>query len=115
MVSSVLECARQAAEAVSKLRQPDLTSLWQRFLDAEPELPVGDFPAWLLLQEPGLALQLANDLPAGETDASQGYRCVHRWTQARRAKNTSEELAVRKALQASHPALFEVLKQTVRK
>jgi hypothetical protein len=116
----------EAAEALSKLRQPDLTALWQTFLDSEPELPTPrqaaeplltatDFPAWLLLHEPGLALQFAEDLPVGNTPAEEHYRCVHRWIHARRANRPAEEVALRKVLQAGHPVLFEMLKQSVRK
>jgi hypothetical protein len=132
----------EASRAVGKLRQPELTTLWQRFLDEESDqddsdgaartapaaastagsgagpaaastsLTESDFPAWLLLQEPGLALPLAEDLATG-APAEESYRCVHRWIHARRAKKPTEELALRKALQATHPALFRVLKQSV--
>ncbi len=127
----------EASQAVSRLRQPELTALWQRFLDEEPDFPgepgissksdaltrpgafadsavlaESDFPAWLLLIEPGLALQLADDLATG-TAAEESYRGVHRWIHARRARKQSEELALRKSLQASHPALFAVLKRSV--
>lgn len=113
--------AAETSQAVSKLRQPELTTLWQRFLDDEPDaaqttgecaLTEVDFPAWLLLSEPGLALQLAEELATG-TPAEEPYRCVHRWIHARRARQQSEELALRKSLQASHPALFRVLKRSV--
>ena len=133
----------EASQAVGKLRQPELTALWQRFLDEESEdaegatraapaarpaagsvapaagpaaaptaLTESDFPAWLLLREPGLALPLAEDLATG-TPADESYRCVHRWIHARRARKADEELALRKTLQAAHPALFRVLKQSV--
>jgi hypothetical protein len=111
----------ETSQAVSKLRQPELTTLWQRFLDDEPDaaqatgesaLTEVDFPAWLLLSEPGLALQLAEELATG-TPAEEPYRCIHRWIHARRARQQSEELALRKSLQASHPALFRVLKRSV--
>jgi len=110
----------ETSQAVSKLRQPELTTLWQRFLDDEPDAQTAgesalteiDFPAWLLLSEPGLALQLAEELATG-TPAEEPYRCVHRWILARRARQQSEELALRKSLQASHPALFRVLKRSV--
>jgi hypothetical protein len=110
----------ETSQAVSKLRQPELTTLWQRFLDDEPDAQTAgvsaltevDFPAWLLLSEPGLALQLAEELASG-TSAEEPYRCVHRWILARRARQQSEELALRKSLQASHPALFRVLKRSV--
>ena len=124
---------------MGKLRQPELTTLWQRFLDDEPDpsspesppraagptagptagqnvgsttLTESDFPAWLLLNEPGLALPLAEDLATG-TSSEESYRCVHRWIHARRARKADEELALRKTLQAAHPALFRVLKQSV--
>jgi hypothetical protein len=110
----------ETLQAVSRLRQPELTTLWQRFLDDEPDIQTAgesaltevDFPAWLLLSEPGLALQLAEELATG-TPAEEPYRCVHRWIHARRARQQSEELALRKSLQASHPALFRVLKRSV--
>jgi hypothetical protein len=75
-------------------------------------LTESDFPAWLLLNEPGLALPLAEDLATG-TPAEESYRCVHRWIHARRARKQVDELALRKNLQAIHPALFRVLKQSV--
>ncbi|HEY0341077.1 MAG TPA: hypothetical protein VGC34_09750 [Steroidobacteraceae bacterium] len=119
----------EASAAVSKLRQAELTTLWQKFMDDEADAQTGsvtattgvtaatalteaDFPAWLLLNEPGLALQLAADLATG-TPADESYRCVHRWILARRARSQNDELALRKALQALHPALFRVLKRSL--
>jgi hypothetical protein len=113
------------AEGLEKLRQPDLSSLWQRFLEAEeealetapgpsgPALSPADFPAWLLLQEPGLARQLSEDLPTGNTPSEQHYRCIHRWVHAHKAHRDQEEMALRKELQASHPTLFGLLKRSV--
>jgi hypothetical protein len=101
----------EAARAVSQLRQPELTGLWQRFLDQDT-LTESDFPAWLLLSEPGLALQLAEDLATG-TQAQDAYRCVHRWVHARRARKQDEELSLRKTLQSVHPELFNLLKRSV--
>ncbi len=102
-----------AADAANKLRHPELMGLWQRFLDEEEPLTEADFPAWLLLKEPGLALQLAADLTPGDTPPEEQYRCVHRLIQARRARRQDEELRQRKILQASHPALFKLIKQSV--
>jgi hypothetical protein len=102
-----------ARTAPDKLRQPELTALWNRFQDEEEPLTEVDFPAWLLLQEPGLALQLAEDLAPGDTPAEQHYRLVHRWLQSRRARRQDEELTLRKTLQTSNPALFRLLKQSV--
>jgi hypothetical protein len=102
-----------APAAANKLRHPDLTTLWQRFLDEEEPLEEADFPAWLLLREPGLALQLAADLAPGDTTPEQHYRTVHRLVQARRARRSDEELRLRKDLQQSNPALFALLKQSL--
>jgi hypothetical protein len=116
----------QAADVLDQRRQPDtgITALWQRFIDCEedfalrgadpePALTAADFPAWLLLHEPGLSQQLAADLPTGNTPAEENYRCVHRWIQARRANRHSDEMALRKTLQANHPVLFRYLKHSV--
>jgi hypothetical protein len=74
----------EAADALDNRRQPDtgISALWRRFVDFEEELwPRGvppesaltaaDFPAWLLLREPGLNLQLAVDLAVGNTPAEE--------------------------------------------
>jgi hypothetical protein len=107
----------QAEQALESRSQPDggMTALWQRFLDSEQdvELTVADFPAWLLLHEPGLTQHLTEDLPAGETAGEARYRCVHRLQQARRAGRKDEELVLRRTLQSDHPALFQHLKRSV--
>jgi hypothetical protein len=112
----------QAADVLDNRRQPDsgVAASWQRFVDCEEylspretALTAADFPAWLLLHEQGLALQLAGDLPTANTPPEENYRCVHRWIQARRMNRHGDEMALRKALQANHPALFRYLKQTV--
>jgi hypothetical protein len=110
-----------AAEALNKPQQPDagVGALWQEFLafeddDAdEAELTASDFPAWLLLHEPGLAQQLEIDLAPSQTPGEEHFRCVHRWIQARRAQKKDEELSLRKALQAGQPTLFRYLKSVV--
>jgi hypothetical protein len=102
-----------AGNAVTKLHHPELTSLWQRFLDEEEALREVDFPAWLLLREPGLVLQLAEDLTPAATAPEEHYRTVHRLLQARRARRPEEELRQRKTLQATNPALLNLLKRSV--
>ena len=104
----------EASQAVTKLRQPELTALWQRFLDDEDVgLAESDFPAVLLLREPGLALQLPEDLPTDDTPSEHHYRTIHQWIHARRGRQHDVELAIRKELQAEHPGLFELLKRSV--
>lgn len=115
----------QAAEALNKPQQPDagVGASWQEFLATEDDLAdddsddasltPGDFPAWMLLHERGLAQQMSVDLARTKTPGEEHYRCVHRWLEARRAQKKDEELAQRKALQASHPLLFRYLKSLV--
>jgi hypothetical protein len=116
----------EAADALDNRLQPDtgISALWRQFVDCEEELwPEGipaespltaaDFPAWLLLREPGLNLQLALNLPIDTTPSEDAYRTVHRWIDARRSNRSADELALRKALQTKHPALFRYLKQSV--
>jgi hypothetical protein len=114
-----------AAEALSKPQQPDagVGKAWQEFLAAEDALAdddsddaalaPSDFPAWMLLHEPGLARQMTIALARTDTPGEQHYRCVHRWLEARRAQKKDDELAERKALQAGHPLLFRYLKSVV--
>lgn len=114
-----------AAEALSKPQQPDagVGKAWQEFLATEDDLmdddaedsalAPGDFPAWMLLHEPGLARQMTIDLARTDSAGERHYRCVHRWLEARRAQKKDDELAERKALQAGHPLLFRYLKSVV--
>jgi hypothetical protein len=112
-------CWRSPEEAVASIGLlPELTPLWQQFTDedgAEEDaiLLDTDFPAWLLLHEPGLALQLPQELATGDTPAEEGYRQVHRWLAARREKRHEEEMALRRQLRGSHPALFRLLRRTL--
>jgi len=114
-----------AAESLRKPQQPDagVGKAWQEFLATEDDLAdddaddaalaPGDFPAWMLLHEPGLARQIGIDLARTDTAGEQHFRCVHRWLEARRAQKKDDELAERKALQAGHPLLFRYLKSVV--
>lgn len=120
-------CWRHPERAVRELddrRQPDagVATAWARFQDSpycDPRFHTaddrvaGDFPAWMLLQEPGLAYHLSPDLAAGGSSGEAHYRQVDRWLRARRVKHQEEELALRKAIRAASPALFECLKQLI--
>ena len=110
---------------MSKPQKPDagVGAAWQEFLATEDDLgdedadeaalAPSDFPAWMLLHEPGLARQMEIDLAQTQTSGEEHYRCVHRWIEARRLQRKDEELAQRKALQNGHPLLFRYLKSMV--
>jgi hypothetical protein len=125
----------EAAEALDR-RHTDsaMAASWRRFVDSADEatvdapavdgaavdgtrsdatLDTADFPAWLLLQEPGLTQQLSVELATGDTASQESYRLVHRWINARRAGRDDEEMALRKALQATNRALFACLKRAI--
>jgi hypothetical protein len=114
-----------AADALRKPQQPDagVGKAWQEFLASEDDLAdddsedsaltPSDFPAWMLLHEPGLARQISIELAQTQTAGEEHFRCVHRWLEARRAQKKDDELAQRKALQAGHPLLFRYLKSVV--
>jgi hypothetical protein len=122
---------KQAAEALDSRRQADseIAGLWQRFLDLEdnasnadsssdssdapPPLTAADFPAWMLLREPSLTRNLAENLSTASTPGEEHYRCVHRWVRAREAGDTQQEIALRKVLQTAQPALLGYLKRVV--
>jgi len=105
----------EAAAGVARLKHPDLSALWQAFLDCDEEEGLGaeEFPAWLLLHEQGLARQLSVDLPRGDSPGEENYRCVHRWIHAHRGHRQEEEMALRRQLQQRQPVLFGVLKRSV--
>jgi len=106
-----------ATDALDKQDQPDkaMAVLWDKFTDSDIDgiLSLADFPAWMLLVEPSLALLLPLDLPSGHSAGENHYRCVHRWIHAHRAGRRDEEMAQRKALLVSHPLLFQWLKRCV--
>lgn len=100
-----------------------LNRLWQCFCDEE-DLPLDDdvgevswsaaeFPAWLLLHEPGWSQQLPEDFAGGDSHGEQHFRWVHRWLGTRRSGDSAAELALRRQLSAGQPLLFAKLKRTV--
>jgi hypothetical protein len=118
-------CWRAPVDAANALdRHPaGITALWQCYLAAVESLPAGsaaaeyamtaaDFPAWVLLREPGLTHQFTEP-PRGDSAAERHFRCVHAWLLARRDNRDSEEMELRKTLKAANPALFHFLKLSV--
>lgn len=114
---------QRAAQALdTEQLDAGLATAWTQFQDSDhgplfehDAVPAtADFPAWMVLHEPGLAQHLPVDLPIGHTPGEEHYRQIHRWVHARRAHQHDGELALRKAIQATSPFLFERLKQMVK-
>jgi hypothetical protein len=113
----------RAPEALEMVNFPDLHGLWRRFLEAEEDssvlpgeghaLTAADFPAWVLLDEPALAGRLPAEMPMGASAGEAHYRLACRWIAARATRRSAEEMALRKALKGTQPALFEQLLRAV--
>jgi hypothetical protein len=94
----------------------DITNLWQQYcqledqLDLEEPLPLEDFPAWLLLKEPGLCHVFAEDSPRVEIPATRLFRTCHQLVLAQQAGDTTTEFEKRKDLQVEQPILLSFLK-----
>jgi hypothetical protein len=88
-----------AAQADQELRHA-----WLDFLDLEPELSIVAFPAWHLLNKPGLVntLKMPGDAPANEL-----YQIVRQLLNTKRAKDESREISLRQQLQALDSAFFQ--------
>ncbi|GAB6039514.1 hypothetical protein [Endothiovibrio diazotrophicus] len=81
-------------EAAREWRDP-----WRDFLDLDPELPEAQFPAWLLIQRPGLAENLHDAELEGAPES---------FHQLRRLIGDPTSVDQRKALQTSDPPLFQL-------
>ncbi|MDP2827618.1 MAG: hypothetical protein Q8O37_03330 [Sulfuricellaceae bacterium] len=87
----------------------ELRAAWLRYdnLDAEPELEISFFPAWLLLERSELRNQPALVVKQPEAPANQACLALHALLQQKPALDM-ETLRQRKMLQLAHPALFAI-------
>jgi hypothetical protein len=82
-----------------------LQSGWQLFLDLEPELPSEDFPAWLMMRRPGLALIA----PHGDDDipCPDSYRTLyHLLHDSEKGADDHQIMDLRAKLKQQAPLLF---------
>jgi hypothetical protein len=91
-------------EKLDRCSDHTLHSGWQAFLDLEPELPTEDFPAWLLLKHPGLALIA----PHGDDDipCPDSYRTLHHLQRDEVNDSNEQAIALRAKLKQEAPLLF---------
>ena len=87
--------------------EPDWRRHWQCFLDLDSELPNRDFPAWALIDQPGLARWLATERCFDDLDVPEDYRATAELVQLKPSSLVdSGLLGKRKLLQACNPELF---------
>lgn len=100
-------CWRHPDQAGRSLGAPDLPdrnvqAAWQAFEDLEPGWAPDWFPAWLLIREPGLARVIPGDLASDTEDSGRSFRALQR-LQCEAGLPDSEQLRLRRDLQAAHP------------
>jgi hypothetical protein len=87
--------------------EPQWRRYWQRFLELDPELPNRDFPAWVLIDQPGLARWLATEQCFAGIDVPEDYQATVELVQAKSSPLVDAGLmGKRKLLQVSNPELF---------
>ena len=102
-------CWRFPDEAVNigNEAEPQWRRYWQHFLELDPELPNRDFPAWVLIDQPGLARWLATERCFADVDVPEDYRATAELVQEKSSPLVDAGLVdKRKLLQVSNPELF---------
>lgn len=108
----------QTVQALHARTHPDtrMHSRWAAYLAIEEQIElatvpaVADFPAWLLLDEPGLIHQLPQRLSERESAGQKNYQTAHRLLAARAQEDDASEITLRKTLKEHNAMLFEYLK-----
>ena len=102
-------CWRFPGEAVNigNEAEPQWRRYWQHFLELDPELPNRDFPAWVLIDQPGLARRLVTEQCFAGIDVPEDYQATAELVQATSSSLVDAGLVdKRKLLQVSNPELF---------
>ncbi|MCU7813957.1 MAG: hypothetical protein KZQ81_01845 [Candidatus Thiodiazotropha sp. (ex Rostrolucina anterorostrata)] len=97
----------EQASSIASEAEPEWQRDWQRFLELDLELPDSDFPAWLLIDHPGLARRLTIEQYFDDFDPPDDFRVVAELVQA--AADTTvdaDSMALRKRLQQCNTRLF---------
>jgi hypothetical protein len=89
---------------------PALQAAWNAFrdLDLEPGPDLPWLPAWLLLREPHLTLDLDVDAVPDRPGPTRAFRLLHALLQP----GGGDDMALRRALKAEHPGLFRAYLHT---
>lgn len=96
----------EQAACIGTQAEPEWQRHWRRFLDLDTELPNRDFPAWLLLDQPGLLKRFNLTERLLEPDSPDDVRASIDLIQATTAGGATGLIDKRQALQACNPGLF---------
>ena len=95
------------ADNVGREAEPFWRSRWQRFTGLEPELDNRDFPAWSLLDQPGLVRRLKDTACMIAADAPEDFLLTADLVAAGAAAVPADDLIEnRRRLKALNPELF---------
>ncbi len=95
------------AGAIGQDAESDWRHRWQRFLDLEPDLPNRDFPAWSLLEQPGLVKRLTTAGCLADVEIPEDFRVISELVMAGAAALPAADLIrQRKRLKELNPKLF---------
>jgi hypothetical protein len=101
-------CFPDQADAIGREASRIWRARWLDFLELEPELPEGDFPAWSLLHEPGLVKGLeAVDCLEGAEIPEDHHLTAELVAAAISRLSVTDLIEPRKRLQALNPSLFQ--------
>lgn len=92
------------SDAIDDEASSEWRGLWRDFLDLDTELPEARFPAWLLLQRPGLAGRLSDGDLEGAPESFQLLKSVI----VAHLNGDATLVERRKALKESDPELFRL-------
>ncbi|MCF6212313.1 MAG: hypothetical protein L3K24_16995 [Gammaproteobacteria bacterium] len=95
----------QQSDAIESSTGTELRQQWAAFHELEPELPALTFPAWLLLNKPGLSKVLTG--PRHDTaNCPASYRTLYQ-LQSNLSAQTGDDIALRAQLKQQDPVLFQ--------
>jgi hypothetical protein len=95
------------AACIGNEAEPQWRRYWQHFLELDPELPNRDFPAWVLIDQPGLSRWLATERCFDDCELPEDYQATAELVQAKPSPLVDAGLMDRrKQLQVCNPALF---------
>lgn len=106
----LFEQAPESTELALESGVPEpLQQSWDTFVDTEESLPTIYFPAWLMLDEPGLIHHLDGDFPQPEGEEVVAVQALLRSRDQR-----GNEIEARRELQKVSPGLLRVYLSTIK-